>query len=368
VLNKESPVKQFDEPSPESPRVRVAASHHRAARAPAMISVVLPVYNEHENLGALIDRLRPVLIDATGGDFEVLFVDDGSADGSAEILDAFHVGDPRLKIVHFSRNFGHQAALQAGLDESNGRAVVLMDADLQDPPELLHQFIDLWRQGNDVVYAVRTKRKEHLLKRVAYKAFYRTFKAVADLDVPLDAGDFCLLDRRVVTTLVSLPERNRFLRGLRSWVGFRQARVEYERDARHAGEPKYTFRKLVQLAFSGYIGFSSMPLRLAAWLGFGVATAGFALGAWAMATKLMDIPSPRGWASTVAVMLFVGGMNLLMLGVIGEYLGRVYDEVRQRPLYVVRSSLGLLRQPGRRDDEAFGQQPVGSEVGSSVRA
>jgi dolichol-phosphate mannosyltransferase len=332
-----------------------------------MISVVLPVYNEHENLGTLIDRLQPVLGEATGGDFEVLFVDDGSRDGSAEMLDAFHSADPRLKIVHFSRNFGHQAALQAGLNESNGRAVVLMDADLQDPPELLHQFIDRWREGNDVVYAVRTKRKEHLLKRAAYKVFYRTLKAVADLDVPLDAGDFCLLDRRVVDTLVALPERNRFLRGLRSWVGFRQASVEYERDARHAGAPKYTFKKLVQLALSGYVGFSAMPLRMAAWLGFAVAAAGFAVGVWALATKLMDIPSPRGWASTVAVMLFVGGINLLMLGVIGEYLGRVYDEVRQRPLYIVRSSLGLSRPAGKHVDAAMVRQAIAPEVEPSVR-
>jgi glycosyltransferase involved in cell wall biosynthesis len=298
------------------------------------------VYNERENLDVLVARLIP-LLEKTEGSFEVLFVDDGSKDGSAEILDSFHARDQRLKIIHFSRNFGHQAALQAGLDEANGDAVILMDADLQDPPEAVTSFIERWRQGYDVVYAVRKKRKEGLLKQVAYAVFYRTMRFIADIDMPLDAGDFCLLDRRVVDTLVSLPERNRFLRGLRSWVGFKQVGVEYERDARYGGLPKYTLRRLMRLALSGYIGFSTMPLRMAAWLGFLSAGAGLALTLWALATKLMDIPSPRGWASTLAVILFVGGIQLLMLGIIGEYLGRVYDEVRQRPLYIVRSRVGL---------------------------
>ncbi|TMA57134.1 MAG: hypothetical protein E6J75_08225 [Deltaproteobacteria bacterium] len=192
-----------------------------------------------------------------------------------------------------------------------------------------------------MVYAVRRRRKEGLVKRAAYAAFYRTMKAMAEIDVPLEAGDFCLLDRRVVDTLVGLPERNRFLRGLRSWVGFRQIGVEYERDARHAGESKYTLRKLLRLALSGYIGFSAMPLRAATWLGFVSASAGFMLAIWAVITKLIDIPSPRGWASTVAIFLLVSGVQLFMLGVVGEYLSRVYDEVRSRPLYIVRSRTGV---------------------------
>jgi len=305
------------------------------------LSVVLPVYNERQNLDALVGRLIPALEKAAGEDFEILFVDDGSVDGSAEILDAFHARDPRLKAVHFSRNFGQQAALQAGLDEATGRAVILMDADLQDPPEVLGRLVEHWRQGYEVVYAIRRRRKEGLVKRAAYAVFYRTLKAVAEIDVPLDAGDFCLLDRRVVDTLATLPERNRLLRGLRRWVGFRQVGVEYERDARHAGETKYTLRRLLRLALSGYVGFSAMPLRAAAWLGFVSASAGFALALWAVVTKLVDIPSPRGWASTVAIVLFVGGVQLVMLGVVGEYLGRVYDEVRKRPLYVVRSRTGI---------------------------
>jgi glycosyltransferase involved in cell wall biosynthesis len=305
------------------------------------ISVVLPVYNERENLDSLVTRLVPILEKIAGGSFEILFVDDGSRDGSAQILDSFYIPDRRLKTIHFSRNFGHQAALQAGLDEATGKAVILMDADLQDPPELLDKLIEKWREGYDVVYAVRRARKEGLLKRTAYALFYRTMRIVAQIDVPLDVGDFCLLDRRVVDVLVSMRERNRFLRGLRSWVGFKQVGVDYERAARHAGVPKYTLGKLTSLALSGYIGFSALPLRAAAWLGFLTACIGFAMALWALITKLMNIPSPRGWASTLAIMLFLGGVQLLVLGVIGEYLNRMYDEVRRRPLYVVSSRVGF---------------------------
>jgi polyisoprenyl-phosphate glycosyltransferase len=307
------------------------------------ISAILPVYNERENLDTLLDRLPPVLESAADGSYEIVFVDDGSRDGSAEILDSFCTRDSRLRVIHFSRNFGHQAALQAGLDAASGDAVILMDADLQDPPEVLHQFIEKWQQGYDVVYAVRRKRKENFLKRAAYSIFYRSMKVIAEIDVPLDVGDFCLMDRRVVDMLVTLRERHRFLRGLRSWVGFRQIGIEYQRDARLAGAPKYTLRKLVGLALSGYIGFSSMPLRAAAWLGVLSAAAGFSIAIWVLVRTLIELPSPpRGWASTMSVILFVGGVQLLVLGIIGEYLGRVYDEVRNRPLYVVRSRVGFL--------------------------
>src|SRR5215510_6523912 len=311
-----------------------------------IISVILPVYNESETLEKLKARITPVLEERVGGSFEVLFVDDGSRDGSDLIIDGFHDRDPRFKAIHFSRNFGHQAALQAGLDAATGDAVALMDADLQDPPELLEQFIEYWRQGYDVVYAVRKKRKEAFWKRAAYAAFYRTMKIISEIDVPLNAGDFCLMDRCVVDTLVSLRERNRFLRGLRSWVGFRQIGVECERVSRHAGEPKYTLRKLVGLALSGYLGFSAMPLRLAAWFGLIAALTGFLVALWAVYTKLAGIYSPRGWTSTIAIIMFLGGVQLLMLGVIGEYLSRVYDEVRRRPIYIVRSQTGIDHRAG----------------------
>jgi polyisoprenyl-phosphate glycosyltransferase len=306
------------------------------------VSAILPVYNERENLDTLMQRLPPVLDGATDGSFEIVFVDDGSRDGSAEILDSISAADPRVRVIHFSRNFGHQAALQAGLDAATGDAVILMDADLQDPPEVLHQFIEKWREGYDVVYAVRRKRKENFLKRAAYSIFYRSMKIIAEIDVPLDVGDFCLMDRRVVDMLVTLRERHRFLRGLRSWVGFKQMGIEYQRDARLAGAPKYTLRKLIGLALSGYIGFSSMPLRAAAWLGVLSAAAGFGVAIWVLLRTLIESPSPpQGWASTMSVILFVGGVQLLVLGIIGEYLGRVYDEVRNRPLYVVRSRVGF---------------------------
>ena len=305
------------------------------------LSVVLPVYNERESLEALRSRLLSTLEGLVGGSFEVLFVDDGSSDGSDRVLDALTAADRRIKVIHLSRNFGHQAALQAGLDAAAGAAVVMMDADLQDPPELLRRFVEHWQQGYEVVFAVRRRRKEGHLKRGAYAVFYRTMHAMADIDLPLDAGDFCLLDRRVVDTLVGLRERNRFLRGLRSWVGFRQIGVEYEREARVAGEPKYTLRKLVRLALSGYVGFSAMPLRASVWLGLLSSAAGFLLGVWALATKLLGIYSPQGWVSTIVVIMLVSGVQLLMLGVIGEYLARVYDEVRQRPLYIERSRLGF---------------------------
>jgi dolichol-phosphate mannosyltransferase len=243
--------------------------------------------------------------------------------------------------VNLSRNFGHQVAISAGLDHSRGQIVAIMDADLQDPPEVLLRFIEKWRQGYAVVYAVRKQRKEGFLKRSAYALFYRTFHSIAEIEVPLDAGDFCLLDRCVVDVLVALPEHHRFLRGLRSWVGFKQIGIEYDRDERYGGKSKYSLWKLVQLALSGYVGFSSLPLRAATWCGFFSAGVGFMLILWALATKLLEVSSPHGWTSTIAAILFVGGVQLLMLGIIGEYLGRVYDEVRQRPLYIVQSRLGF---------------------------
>lgn len=305
------------------------------------LSVIVPVYNEHENLETLVARLVPVLEQSAGGRFEIIFIDDGSRDGSGPLLDRFHALDPRLKAIHLSRNFGHQAALQAGLDCATGDAVVSMDADLQDPPEVIPQLIDAWRAGHEVVYAIRRRRKENVLKRASYAVFYRTLRRIAEIDLPLDAGDFCLLDRRVADALKVMRERGRFLRGLRSWVGFSQTGVEYERAARHAGAPKYTLRALARLALSGYIGFSSTPLRLATWFGFATASLGFGFALWAIASKLLDIASPRGWVSLVAVILSVGGVQLVVLGVIGEYLGRVYEETRQRPLYLVRSTTGL---------------------------
>jgi dolichol-phosphate mannosyltransferase len=327
-----------------------------------LVSLIIPVFNERDNLDALGRRLAPVLKEVTNGSFEVLFVDDGSRDGSSEVLDAMSARDGRYRVIHLSRNFGHQSALQAGLDAASGTAVVLMDADLQDPPELLGRFIAKWKEGYEVVYAIRRHRKESLPKRMAYTLFYRTLRWLSEIDTPLDAGDFCLMDEKVVRAVAALPERNRFLRGLRSWVGFNQVGLEYDRDARNAGEPKYTLRKLISLALSGYIGFSSLPLRLATWLGLLSAAVGFVMTAWVFISRLGNATIPQGWASTVAVVLFVGGAQLIMLGVLGEYVARVYDEVRARPLYIVKSRTGFDGDGGA----PFASHGMGAPVESTT--
>lgn len=308
----------------------------------ACLSIAIPVFNEEENLPQLAERLKSTMSALQFEDYEIIFVDDGSRDGTPQLLAALHDADQHIRVVRFSRNFGHQAALQAGMDECQGDALVFMDADLQDPPEVIADFVKQWKAGYDIVYAIRKQRKENILKRACYKLFYRSLQLVANIDVPLDAGDFCLMDKRVVDALTALPERNRFLRGLRSWIGFAQIGVEYERQARLAGTPKYTVRKLLGLALSGYIGFSAMPLRVASALGTCSALAGLGLIVWAVVQKVVGHPTPWGWASTVSIMLFLGGMQLGVLGIIGEYLSRTYDEVRGRPTYVVSRRLDRL--------------------------
>lgn len=317
-----------------------------------VLSVVTPCYNEVEGLPLFVERLRPVLDEAVEGSYEVIFVDDGSTDGSAGLLDELAESEPRFRVLHLSRNFGHQAALSAGLDVARGEAVVLMDSDLQDPPEVIPAFVREWRAGADVAYGVRSQRKEGALKRAAYALFYRSMRLMADVEIPLEAGDFCLMDRRVVEVVVRLPERDRFLRGLRAWAGFRQVGVPFPRGERSAGEAKYTFRKLVSLALSGYLGFSILPLRLASLLGLLSAAVGFLMALWVIAVKIAGVTAPQGWASSIAVELLSSGVQLLVLGVIGEYLGRIYGEVRRRPTYVVREDVGFPEgRSGRRTDE-----------------
>ena len=303
------------------------------------LSIAIPVFNEQENLPQLAARLKTAIAALQFDDYEIIFVDDGSSDASPGVLASLNDSDSHIRVIRFSRNFGHQAALQAGMDESRGDALVFMDADLQDPPEVIADFVAKWRAGYEIVYAVRKKRKENFFKRAAYKVFYRSLQAVANIDVPLDAGDFCLMDRRVVNALKALPERNRFLRGLRSWIGFEQIGVEYERQPRAAGAPKYTLGKLLGLALSGYIGFSAVPLRVASALGTLSALAGLGLMVWAVLQKITGHSTPWGWASTVSMILFMGGMQLGVLGIVGEYLSRTYDEVRRRPLYIVSRQL-----------------------------
>lgn len=304
------------------------------------LSVVVPVFNEEAMIPELHRRLRAAL-DALGITYEVILVNDGSRDRTPVLLTELVHEDPRFRVIHFSRNFGHQAAVTAGIDHAAGQAVAIIDGDLQDPPELIGEMLAKWREGYEVVYGVRRKRKENVFKRAAYFGFYRLMKALTAVDIPLDAGDFSLIDRRVADMLRALPERNRFVRGIRSWVGFRQVGLEYERDARHAGEVKYTFAKLVRLALDGILSFSYAPLRLAVYLGLLVSAVSFLLGLYFVVLKLTVGIDLRGWVSTFTLILFMGGVQMLTLGAIGEYVSRIYDEVKQRPIYIASELAGF---------------------------
>ncbi len=305
------------------------------------ISVIIPVYNEQETLDALMERLISVL-DAFGEPFELLFVDDGSSDKSLQMLRDFHLADARIKCLSLSRNFGHQVAVSCGLDHAAGNAVIVMDGDLQDPPEILPDLVRKWREGFDVVYAVRQQRKENVLKRAAYASFYWLLHRVSYLDIPLDSGDFSLMDRRVVDLLSQMPERNRFVRGLRTWVGLKQTPFTYERSARFAGESKYGLTKLMRLAFDGLVSYSFVPLRLVSNLGMLVSLSALGYMGYLIVDRFIGGRGTiEGWTSTVVILLFIGGVQLLSLGIIGEYIGRIFDEVKQRPQYVVGERIGL---------------------------
>ena len=312
---------------------------NEAGEAPTL-SVVIPIFNEEETLPALFERLSAVL-EGLGEPFEVIFVNDGSSDGSERMLRALHARDPRFKSIHFSRNFGHQTAITCGLDHARGRAVAAMDGDLQDPPEVLPDMLARWREGYEVVYAIRQKRKEGFVKRSAYKAFYWLLRRVSYLDIPLDSGDFSLIDRRVIDILKSMPERNRFVRGLRTWAGFRQVGYEYAREARFAGQSKYNLAKLIKLAFDGLVSYSYVPLRLVSNVGLLVSATALGYMGYLLLARVFGGTPIAGWTSTVVIVLFLGGVQLLSLGVIGEYVGRIFEEVKQRPHYVVRERVGF---------------------------
>lgn len=331
----------LDQPGPSAPLPARARLLHAAPAVPAApltqpeLSVVIPVYNEEANLPALYERLRRVL-DATGLQYEIVFVDDGSRDGSRAQLRSLAAQDQHVAAIELARNFGHQVAISAGLDYARGDGVIVMDADLQDPPEVLPQFIAKWREGHDVVYAIRAQRKESWLKRTAYASFYRLLQRVAQIEIPLDAGDFCIMDRRVVELLAAMPERNRFVRGIRSWVGLDQIGLAYERHARHAGQPKYTFSRLVYLALDGLVSFSYIPLRVITLLGFSVSLLSILLAVFYTIKKLLYGLNPPGFATLIVSIFLLAGMQLITTGVIGEYVGRIFEEVKRRPLYVVR--------------------------------
>jgi polyisoprenyl-phosphate glycosyltransferase len=306
------------------------------ARVP-LLSVVVPLYNEEQVISEMYVRLHAVLA-GNNIDHEIILVNDGSRDRTEELAKTICRADPNVRLVSFSRNFGHQIAVTAGLDNAAGQAVVIIDADLQDPPEVIVQMLDKWRHGCHVVYGVRAKRKgESLFKLLTAAAFYRLIRRLTRVDIPVDTGDFRLMDRKVVDQLLTMRERNRFVRGLVSWVGFRQESVEYVREARFAGETKYPLKKMVRFAVDGVISFSDVPLKLSSVFGFVCAVLSFALIVYGVVVKLFypqyAIP---GWASVFSVVLFLGGVQLICIGILGEYLGRVYDEIKQRPLYVVR--------------------------------
>jgi polyisoprenyl-phosphate glycosyltransferase len=305
-------------------------------RGEPLLSVVIPIYNEQATLSELYRRLTHVLSQNLAElAYEIVFVNDGSTDGSIQILTKLHADDPGVKVVNLSRNFGHQAAITAGLDYAMGGAVICMDGDVQDPPELIPTLVARWRDGNDVVYAVRKLRKEGFIKRGCYAAFYRLLCRLSMVSIPIDAGDFALMDRRVVDCLKALPERSRFIRGLRTWIGFQQIGVEYEREKRFAGTPKYTWPKLVTLAINGLLSFSALPLRIATAFGFMISFCSLLGIIVALYLKLFTDQAIPGWTATVIPILVLGGIQLLSIGILGEYIAQIFDEVKQRPLYVV---------------------------------
>ncbi len=312
-----------------------------------MISIVVPCYNETEVIDELYERLTQAA-EKWHEPFEVIIVDDGSREDFWQKLAMIHSKDSRWKALRFSRNFGHQTAVSAGLYHADGDAVIVIDGDLQDPPEELYRFIDKWKEGYDVVFAIRQKRKENIFKRGCYKLFYRILSGASETLIPEDAGDFALIDRKVLQVINAMPEENRFVRGLRAWSGFRQTGLAYERQARAGGAPKYSFAKLVQLAIDGIFSFSAAPLRLATKLGLltsavSLAGAVFTFLQRIFADQFLKIglaPVP-GFATIVIAMLFLGGVQLICLGILGEYIGRIYDEVKQRPSWVIQEGLGI---------------------------
>ena len=315
-----------------------------ARNAPAMLSVVAPVLNEAETLDAFHARVSEAIGEQP---FELVLVDDGSTDGSTEILDRLAERDERVRVVHLSRNFGYQAAVTAGLDHARGDVVVTIDSDLQDPPELIPALIDRWRAGADVVYAVRREREgERWVKLATARWFSRLFAKLAQLELPANVGDFRLLDRRAVEALAQMPERARFLRGMTVWVGFTQASVSYDRDPRYAGETSYRWRTLFRISLDALSSFSRVPLQIATVVGFAISMLAFLGIPYVIVNRLLGF-YVEGVSTLLFALLFLGGIQLIFLGIIGEYISRIYDEVKRRPLYLV----GERRNVETPDDE-----------------
>ena len=326
---------------------------------PITYSIIAPIFNEAGNLPELHRRVSEVM-NSTGEPWELLLVDDGSSDQSTDLIRQYAEQDPHVCPLIFARNFGHQIAVTAGLDYSRGEAVIIIDADLQDPPEVILDLIEKWREGYEIVYAVRAEREgEGWFKLFTASLFYRLIYRITDVDIPLDTGDFRLLDRKVVSVLNQMRERHRFLRGMSAWVGFRQIGVPYRRAARYAGQTHYPFRKMLRLAITAITGFSYFPLQLATFIGF--ISAGISILAIpvVVAMRLAGNQAFFGQATTLIAVLFLGGVQLISLGILGEYIGRLYDEAKGRPLYIVREAPGRMSTPatGRPDGKASLPQP-----------
>jgi polyisoprenyl-phosphate glycosyltransferase len=329
-------------PSFERPRGPIPLAPPVSGERRMLLSVVVPCMNEEEVLRKTHQHLVSVL-EKSPTNFELLYVDDGSSDSTVEILRELQARDMRVRVIRFSRNFGHQVAITAGLEHATGDAVVIIDADLQDPPEVILEFLAKWMDGYDVVYGVRTERDgESAFKQASAKVFYRFFSHMSDTQMPLDTGDFRLLDRGVVDALVSMPERDRFVRGMVSWLGFSQVAVPYHRASRAAGTTKFSLFKMVRFALDGIFSFSILPLRLATWTGFAASAVAIAGIVAVLLERFFQVPGlVRGWSSAVIGELFIGGVQLVCLGIIGEYVGRIYGEAKRRPLYIVRERMGF---------------------------
>lgn len=305
-----------------------------------LISVVVPVFNEIEVVDSFYERIRGVFASLSELDHELLFVDDGSSDGTFERLTELADADPSVRILKFSRNFGHQIAITAGIDHARGDAIVVIDVDLQDPPEVIIEFVAKWREGFDVVYGVRTDRDgETRAKLVTARLFYRLLRRFTNVEIPVDVGDFRLMNKAAADQFRRLREKDRFVRGLVSWVGFRQIGVPYAREARHAGETKYPYRKMLKFAIDGITSFSNAPLKLASWLGYLASILAFAYLLSVFIQKAMG-GTVQGWATIMVGLLFFGGVQLICLGIIGEYIGRIFNETKARPMYVIESVHG----------------------------
>ena len=339
--------------------------HTLNPRVPDLVSVVAPVYNEEATIEEFYSRVCGSL---DGLPFELVLVDDGSSDGSPLILDRLAANDPRVRVVALSRNFGHQTALTAGLDHARGDAVVMLDADLQDPPELIPKMLDHWRAGCDVVYAVReTRAGESRFKLSTARWFYALFDKLAQVELQHNSGDFRLLDRRPLNALLSMRERNRFLRGMTVWVGYTQAAVPYERDARYAGETKYTFSRMLKFSLDAISSFSHRPLQLATLFGFIISTLAFIAIPVVIVLRVLGSYLP-GFSSITIVVLLLGGIELIAIGIIGEYVGRIYDEVKGRPLYLVRARRNLPDPEGAPNPAFHPSSEVPLRAGSDHEA